>query len=62
MIEILPIEVLRIVLSNLPVVDLKAVRLLSRSLTQAPLEHIFKRLRIVIHPQSMLIVAAIIRD
>lgn len=62
MIENLPNEVLHNVLSELPVTDLKAFRLTSKKLTRAPVEHIFRHVRITIHPQSIFSISNIAAD
>ncbi|KAF7508852.1 hypothetical protein GJ744_008561 [Endocarpon pusillum] len=62
MIENLPYEVLHNVLSELPVTDLKAFRLTSKKLTRAPVEHIFRHVRITIHPRSIFSIGKIAAD
>lgn len=59
-IESLPNEVIHLALSNLSLTDLKSFRLTSRALTHAPLEHIFKKVRILIHPRSVHIIRSIV--
>jgi hypothetical protein len=51
-IETLPNEVLHAVLGNLPLSDLKEFRLTSKALSTVPVEHIFKHLQIITHPES----------
>ena len=60
MIESLPNEILHGVLRQLPLRDLKSFRLLSRSLTRVPREHIFRRVRVILHSRSASRLAAIV--
>ena len=51
-IETLPNEVLHILLGKLPLSDLKAFRLTSKIFSKVAVEHIFKHIRVFIHPES----------
>jgi hypothetical protein len=51
-IETLPNEVLHILLGKLPLSDLKAIRLTSKTFSKMSVEHLFKHIRVIIHLES----------